>query len=88
MKPWTVLLQSRTDLPGRRRWWLWLGLFVVLCQMMFYLQILNEHMARAERVRLGQRAAAITPAARVVPTHALSPASPTSLTAISGSARR
>jgi hypothetical protein len=57
MKAWTALQKSWTTLLPAHRWLLCLGLFVGVCLMTLYLQVLNEHMLRADQVRLGQRTA-------------------------------
>lgn len=57
MKAWTALLNSWTNLLPAHRWVLGLGLFVGVCLMTFYMQVLNAHMARADQARLGQRTA-------------------------------
>ena len=57
MKTWTALLNSWTTLRPAHRWALCLGIFVGVCLMTFYMQVLNAHMVRADQVRLGQRTA-------------------------------
>jgi hypothetical protein len=68
MKAWTALHKSWTTLLPARRWLLGLGLFVGVCLMTLHLQVLNEHMLRADQVRLGLRTAqdtlTATPSAR------------------------
>jgi hypothetical protein len=66
MNAWTALLKPWTALPSAHRWMLCLGLIVGVCLMTFYVQFLNEHMVRADQVRLGQRTAANTPATAAV----------------------
>ena len=57
MKAWTALLNSWTTLRPAHRCVLGLGLFVGVCLMTFYMQVLTAHMVRADQVRLGQRTA-------------------------------
>jgi 4-hydroxybenzoate polyprenyltransferase len=57
MKAWPALLKTWATLLPAHRWALCLGLFLGVCLMTFYMQVLNEHMVRADQVRLGQRTA-------------------------------
>jgi hypothetical protein len=66
MKAWIALLKPWTDLSPALRWVLCLGLFVGVCQMAFYMQVLNEQMVRADQVRLGQHTPSVAPIAVTV----------------------
>jgi hypothetical protein len=59
----TALLKAWMKLLPAHRLLLCLGLILGGCLMTFYLQVLNEHMVRADQVRLGPRTAVNTPAA-------------------------
>ena len=59
MKAWNALFESLTDRELASRWLLCLGVLVAVCLMALYVQVLRDHVARAEQVRLGPPTAAI-----------------------------